>query len=215
MRNAPASWPVKEYRDIFSQNYWSKVQAQAEKLGPKEKKEKLEYGMHSLQRRARDHARLPMMWSNKANAGFCDEGVEPWMRVHDDYKFVNVDAQVNQENGLSVYQFWKRGLNNRKMHRGAFVYGGYRGWDMQNKKVFAYERWTTDSSGIEEGQDDEKSRWLIVCNFSNDEVQWTIPEQVEVKSWVAGNYSASKVDKETRGKFTLRPWEGLLGGCAY
>ena len=155
------------------------------------------------------------MWSDVANAGFCAKDVKPWMRVHDDCIHLNAETQIEQADGLSVFQFWKRGLDNRKKHHGAFIYGDYRGWDLENKRIFAYERWTTASWGKEPGQDDEKSRWLIVCNFSDDDVTWRVPNEVEVKSWVAGNYSATKVDKHTKGEIILRPWEGLLGACTY
>ena len=215
VRNMPADWPIAEYKDVFSQNYWKKVQEAAKDDPPAERGKKLEHAKFMLQRRARDHSRMPMMWDNGANAGFCDDGVEPWMRVHDDYKHINAATQMKQEDGLSVYQFWKRGLDNRKKHRGAFVYGGYRGWYVENESVFAYERWTTGSWGTEEGQDNEKSRWLIVCNLTDKDVKWEIPQQVRVKSWVAGNYSASKVEKEVADQISLRPWEGVLGVCDY
>lgn len=215
VRNMPADWPVEEYQDVFSQNYWKKVQDSLRLASPAEKAKALEHARYMLQRRARDHSRTPMMWDDGPNAGFCDEGVEPWMRVHDDYTEINAEAQIEQVDGLSVFQFWKRGLENRKKHRGAFIYGDYRGWDVQNGKVFAYERWSTDTWGKEPDQDDEKSRWLIVCNFSDTDVTWTVPSEVKVQSWVAGNYSASKVDKVVVGVITLRPWEGLLGACLY
>ncbi len=41
-------------------------------------------------RYSRDPARTPMQWSNEANAGFCDEGVTPWLPVAKDYTTNNL-----------------------------------------------------------------------------------------------------------------------------
>ncbi len=42
----------------------------------------------------RDPERSPMQWSAEPNAGFCPEGVEPWLPVASDYREVNVAVQA-------------------------------------------------------------------------------------------------------------------------
>ena len=123
------------------------------------------------------------------------------MRVNDDYKEVNAEVQrkQNDPNKLSVLQFWKRGLANRKEHKDVFVYGDFQQLDEHNKRVFAYKRAS------------ESEAFVVALNFSNDEVQWDIPQESKVKNWVAGNYADSNPDKATSGTVTLKPWEGLLG----
>lgn len=74
MANVPLSWEPEEYKDIETQNYWKKVND----LYPGDE-EKLRQARHIMQRKARDHARTPVQWSSGANAGFCKEGVTPWM----------------------------------------------------------------------------------------------------------------------------------------
>lgn len=74
MANAPLSWGPEEYKDIESQNYWKKMN----QMYPGDE-EKLREARLILQRKARDHARTPVQWSSSANAGFCKEGVTPWM----------------------------------------------------------------------------------------------------------------------------------------
>lgn len=164
-------------------------------------KEKLDFARHVLQRKARDHARTPVQWSGEANAGFCKEGVTPWMRVNDDYKEVNAEVQRKQsdKDKLSVLQFWKRGLANRKEHKDVFVYGDFEILDEEDKKVFAYKRSSKDEA------------FVLALNFTKDEVQWKIPQAAKVKNWVAGNYTAGQPDKATSGTLTLRPFEGVLG----
>lgn len=67
-----------------------------------------------LRVRARDHARTPMQWSAASNAGFSPEGVETWMRVHDDYKEWNAAKQKDEPD--SALAFYKQMLSIKKQH---------------------------------------------------------------------------------------------------
>ena len=204
MRNMPKDWDVAEYKDIESINYWKKS---LELHGYD--KDALKKAREVLDTKARDHARTPMQWDASPNAGFCSENVKPWMRVMDDFKTVNTEIQTrfSSEDDLSVLQYWKRRLADRKEHADAFVHGEYQTIDnADNGSVFAYLR-----TGKESGQ------WLIVLNFSGKTVAWSMPEEVKVKGWMAGTYlkgKPDKPDKPTKGVVALRPWEGLLGMCS-
>lgn len=159
----------------------------------------------ALQIKARDNARTPMQWSSAANAGFTNPGVKPWMRVNDDYETLNADTQTvpqDPEDGLSVWQFWQRGLASRKEHKDVFVYGSFQLIDPEHEKVFAYLR-----TGAQAGT------WVVALNFSGDEVEWTVPGDVKVQGWMAGTYMKGKPDKSRSGMLVLKPWEGLLGKC--
>ncbi|KAK4983412.1 hypothetical protein LTR66_008835 [Elasticomyces elasticus] len=196
MRNVPPSWPAEEYKDIESINYWKKMNA----MYPDDK-EKLAFAHHVLQLKARDHSRTPVQWSSAPHGGFCKPDVEPWMRVNDDYQEVNAHVQRTQSDPdkLSVLQFWKRGLASRKEHKDVFVYGDFHLIDEHHPKIFAYKRTS------------EKEAFVIVLNFSKEEVKWTIPADAKIQTWVAGNYTAGNPDKAVYGEITLFPWEGLLG----
>ena len=200
IRNMPKDWDVKEYKDIESINFWKK----SLKMHGNDK-EALARDREMLDRKARDHARTPMQWDDSPNAGFCPEGVEPWMRVMDDYKTVNTEAQMkaNSDDDLSVWQYWQRGLANRKAHADVFVHGEYQTVDFaENGNVFAYTR-----TGKERG------KWLIVLNFGGQEVDWPLPQDVVVQGWMAGNYMKGKPSKPLAGVIDLKPWEALLGKC--
>jgi oligo-1,6-glucosidase len=119
MRNAPPSWEPTEYLDIESQNYWKKMSSQHsgdEKM--------LKHARNVLQVKARDHARTPVQWTPGANAGFCADGVKPWMRVNDDWETCNAEterATPASDSRISTWQFWQRGLQSRKEHKDVFV----------------------------------------------------------------------------------------------
>ncbi|KAH9886100.1 glycoside hydrolase family 13 protein [Xylariomycetidae sp. FL2044] len=199
IRNAPKSWPIEEFKDIETINYWKKSNALY--AG---NKEKLAEARKIVDMKARDHARTPMQWSAEENAGFCDAGTKPWMRVMDDYKTVNVEAQrkADEPDDLSVWQFWQRGLKDRKEHADVFVYGDFHELSPEHPSIYAYVR-----------SNDKGDRWLVVLNFSGKEVEWTMPDDLETEFWACSNYVKGKVDKPSKGKVPLRPWEGILGKC--
>ncbi|KAL6718046.1 hypothetical protein ACLMJK_004131 [Lecanora helva] len=200
MRNVPKSWDIiKEYKDIESINFWKKSK---DLYG--NDPERLAQERKVLEKKARDHARTPVQWNAGPNAGFCAEGVEPWMRVNDDYKDLNAENQLaaSDEQELSTWQFWQRGLANRKEHADVFIYGDYHTAGPESDEVFAYLR--TGRKG---------GKWLVVLNFSSKEVQWDIPRDIKVQGWMAGNYLKGKPEKPSSGTVGLRPWEGILGLC--
>ncbi|KAL8693392.1 MAG: hypothetical protein Q9218_001784 [Villophora microphyllina] len=199
MRNFPKSWdPLKDYKDIEAINFWKKS---LDLYG--DKPEELAAQRKVLEKKARDHARTPMQWNGGPNAGFADEGVIPWMRVNDDYREVNAETQLSDDSeGLSVWQFWQRGLANRKTHKDVFTYGDFELAGPESEEVLAYVR-----TGKESG------KWLVVLNFSGRDIQWDIPTNLEIEGWMAGNYTKGKPDKPLKASITLHPWEGVLGKC--
>ena len=204
MRNVPPDWdPATEYKDIESVNFWKR----ANRLYANDPAQ-LEHARLVLAKKARDHSRTPVQWDAGPNAGFCAEGVRPWMRVNDDFRTINAAAQLAPsagEFGISTWAFWKRGLANRKEHKDVFVYGDFEvvGQTPESvEKIFAYVR-----SGEVGG------RWLVLLNFTGEEVRWDIPLGSEVEAWVAGNYGSGKIEKGMKGEVVMRPWEGVLGKC--
>lgn len=195
MGNVPASWPPEEYKDVESINYWRKMND----LYPGDD-EKLRYARHVMQKMARDNARTPVQWNAGPNAGFCKEGIKPWMRVNDDYKTVNAEASRSGKDAddFSIWQFWQRGLANRKKHKDVFVYGDFKQLGDDDNDIFAYRRASKDEA------------FVVVLNFSGKELSWTIPEEARVKKWVASNYPSGEAEKSVDGAVHLKAWEALL-----
>ena len=201
MRNFPADWdPEVDYKDVESVNFWKKMK----ELHP-DGSEALQEARILLQKKARDHARTPMQWDSTPHAGFTVPEATPWMRVNDDYRVVNVEAQTNvdsQRDGvLSVWQYWQQALRLRKQHQDVFVYGDFEHVDHDNEKVFAYLR--IDAKKAE--------KWLVVMNWTTEEVEWTIPAGIYVRNWVSS--LQSPVSSASTASIKLQALEGVLGVC--
>ncbi|KAK0719936.1 glycoside hydrolase superfamily [Lasiosphaeris hirsuta] len=198
MRNVPPEWGAEEYKDIESVNYWNKIN----EMYPGNEA-KLLQAKKVMRAKARDNSRTPMQWDASPNAGFCPVGVQPWMRVNDDFETFNAAVQTTA-GSPSIYHFWQEILALRKKHPEVFVYGGYELVDEHNADVFSYVR--TAESG---------ERWLTVLNFTGKNAKWAVPEEVAGKlRWAAGNYFSGEHDVLPGvglGSIKLRPWEGLLG----
>lgn len=200
IRNIPEAWNVSEYKDIEAVNFWKKT---LDLYGDDPKR--LAQAKKILVKKARDHARTPMQWNSTPHPGFCQEGVKPWMRVNDDYHTINTEAQMSANNldDLSTFQFWQRGLANRKAHADVFVYGNFQEVDDGSGGVYAYLR-----SGKKSGN------WLVALNFTGKNVDWKLPVEITLEGWMAGNYLKGKPEKPLQGFVPMGPWEGLLGKCA-
>ncbi|KAJ7484853.1 hypothetical protein B0H11DRAFT_1722660, partial [Mycena galericulata] len=126
LKNFPRSWGIEEYKDVASQNryhyfvpsslliiWWQNRQRESGKAVDMS---------DGLQKKARDHGRVPMQVKNCAislksnpqvgcdHAGFTTG--TPWMRINNDDKEWNAAAQVGNEG--SVRAFWKRAPRLRK-----------------------------------------------------------------------------------------------------
>lgn len=150
MVNMPKEWPMEEYLDVESNNYYNWV-----KRTTNGDKKALEEAHAAIQHLARDNARTPMQWDDSPNAGFTTKDATPWMRVNDSYKDINAASQINDEK--SVLSFYKKMLAMRKEHKDVFVYGSFRMFDEQNDKTFTFAKEIPGKTA------------LVVANFSGEE----------------------------------------------
>ena len=68
----------------------------------------------------RDKSRSPMQWNGNTNAGFSAD--KPWIKVHENYKQVNVETNSQQEKSmLNTYKALLKLRNNEK----TLQYGSY------------------------------------------------------------------------------------------
>ena len=87
---------------------------------------------------SRDNARTPVQWDDGANAGFTTG--KPWLKVNPNYKQINVQAQVNDED--SVLAFYKKLTRLRKSeeYKETIVYGQLIPYLEEEKNLIAYFR---------------------------------------------------------------------------
>ncbi|WP_175614953.1 glycoside hydrolase family 13 protein [Piscibacillus halophilus] len=105
--------------------------------------------MAILNKTSRDHSRTPMQWNNQDHAGFSQ--TSPWLKVNDNYEWLNVEKQQNDEG--SVLSFYKKMIKLRRQYD-VFIYGQYELQMADHPTIFSYTR---EYEGV---------RMLIVTNLS-------------------------------------------------
>ncbi|BCU53257.1 trehalose-6-phosphate hydrolase [Staphylococcus auricularis] len=142
---------LNQYRDVESLNAYDSLQ----EAGKSESEI-----MRILAQKSRDNARTPMQWDDSAQAGFT-EG-EPWIEVSDNYKEINVQQAMNDEQ--SVLQTYRKLIQLRHNYD-VVTYGNIEPLYMAHDQLFIYRR------------NDEHDSWLIIANFSNEAL--AIPEELD------------------------------------
>ncbi len=142
---------------------------------------------------SRDNARTPMQWNDKPNAGFTD-GATTWLKVNPNYVEINAEKAQNDEN--SVLNYYKLLIKLRKSDK-SFIYGTYRDFLPNNKKILAYLR------------ESEYGKIFVVCNFAKKEVKFTPPKELAWQNYqlLTSNYKDSPT---TLCKTKLRPYEAVV-----
>lgn len=150
-----------EFKDLLSHDEYKKCLAH----GLTE-----EQALDALNNHARDNARTPMLWDDSANAGFSTG--TPWMKVHQDYRSLNVESQKKDKN--SVLNYYKKLTALRKSEDllNCFTYGRFEEIDLHSDEVIAYTR------------ADDQHKVGIFCNFEdrNLEIQLSDGEELLLQS---------------------------------
>lgn len=145
-----------------------------------------------INRRTRDNARTPVQWTDGSHAGFT-EG-EPWLKVNDDYREVNVaDARSDSD---SVWHYYRDLIALRK-ERSLLVDGDFELLAPDHESLFAYSR------------SDSGEQALVVLNFDDDLTTLDLPEVVATRDFdlLIGNYSDASILGIEK---PLRPYEARV-----
>lgn len=145
--------------------------------------------MRYLRYKSRDNSRTPMQWNAGKNAGFSTG--TPWMRVNPNYEDINAEEQIKRED--SVFSYYKELIRLRK-EKEIIVYGHYELLMPEDEKLFVYTR----------SLDNEKL--LVICNFTEDETVFSMPDEFTGKKVLVGNYK----EQEAAPSIRLRPYEALV-----
>ena len=174
---------IDDYRDIETLNAY-KVYTEQMGYTP-------EHMMDCLYAKSRDNARTPMQWDASANAGFTTG--TPWIRVNPNYTKINAESQLRDE--ASIFNYYKELIHLRHGSE-LIVYGEFELLCPEDEKIFAYRRYLGDE------------QLLVICNFSADEVQFTVPDILKEKKaeLLIGNYAEAAYSEE----LTVRPYEAKV-----
>lgn len=169
---------IEDYRDIETLNLYR------ERLEKGYSREEI---MRSIYAKSRDNARTPMQWNDEENAGFT-QGT-PWLKVNPNYTEIHAAAQVND--GDSVFACYRKLVHLRKEYP-VFVDGDFRLLLEDDENIFAYTRTNKDS------------RLLVLCNFYDRTVRFSLEEDISDMELLVTNY------RETGSAGTLRPYEARM-----
>lgn len=167
MTNLPRSWPISEYKDIETLNYYEDFK---KRVG--NDKDQLEKLMDTIQIMARDHARSPVQWDDSKHGGFTTG--EPWMRVNDNYPTINVASQVNDPK--SIFSYWQKCLQLRKQYPDLFIFGNLLVCDKGHDKLFVFSK------------ESDRRKALVVLNFTDESVPYAAEQGYEL---VLSNYESN------------------------
>ncbi|AOR24823.1 alpha-glucosidase [Clostridium taeniosporum] len=139
---------------------------------------------------SRDNARTPFHWNDSKNAGFTDG--EPWLKVNENYKLINAESQINDEN--SVFTFYKKLINLRKSDefKDAIIYGEFKPILEEYDNIFAFYR---------KGED---KNIMIIANYQRDEQEIEMPSY---KNVLINNYETVNAEEN---KLKLQGYQVLI-----
>lgn len=168
--------PIEQHVDIETLNVYEERVALG--MDPEEV-------MKSIHARSRDNGRTPMQWTAGTNGGFT-EGT-PWIPVNENYKEINAEAALADSN--SVFYYYQKLIQLRKTYS-VFSEGSFTLLCPEDEKIFAYTR------------DYKDAHMLVVCNFTEETMDFEIPKEYEEAEKLIGNYSELGVN--------LRPYEAFM-----
>ena len=173
---------IEDYRDIDTLTKYDQIKNSGGDVN---------YFMEGQKSTARDNARTPFQWNEKAQAGFTSG--EPWIKVNPDAPFVNVALQETDED--SVLKYFRKMVKLRRQLP-ELVYGEYELIDKENDKVYAYTRTLNDK------------KVLVVFNFSKTSTTFTIPKNIGMPGEILINNLKEITVQESVAK--LQPYQAVV-----
>ncbi|MCQ2461726.1 MAG: alpha-glucosidase [Clostridia bacterium] len=142
---------------------------------------------------SRENARTPVQWSADKNAGFTTG--TPWFGVNKNYKKINVETEEKDPNSILNYyrELFKVRQNNK-----VFIYGKYKEYYKNSKKLYCYEM-------SYEGQ-----KALIIGSFSKKKMTFNAPKGYKLDNSKLVLHTYEKPNEIKKNKIELRPYEALV-----
>lgn len=168
--------PIEEYDDLEIKNVYYERTARG--YDPADV-------MESIYARGRDNARTPMQWSGDAYAGF--SRVKPWLPVNPNYTDINAELALSDPH--SIFYYYQKLIALRKEYP-VFREGRFTLLEPEHEKLFVYTR------------DTENAHLLVVCNFTEETVEFSRPTAFQGATLLLSNYETPES--------ALRPYEAQM-----
>ena len=140
---------------------------------------------------SRDNARTPFQWDDGPNGGFT-KGT-PWILVNPNYREINARAALKDPD--SVFHYYQKLIALRKQYP-VIVHGKYRLLLEGDPDLFVYTR------------EFEGEKLLVVCSFTEEEREISLPEEFKEAQCLIGNYP--DLGDEGKEKRLVRPYEAFV-----
>ncbi|CAF3622407.1 unnamed protein product [Fusarium graminearum] len=202
--NAPKeSYPLDNYVDIESYQFLDIVKERSNN-----DEQEIDKAFNALQHLARDHARIPICWSDSKHGGFSEASEkaglpikEPWMQAHPLSQEVNVASQLDDPQ--SVLSFWKKAISFRKEFPDLTVYGEYKVIRQDDPDIYAFVK-----ESLADG-----SKVAVVLNFTTENKAWSAPTSEELGVHSGKDIKLVPIMSTHSGKektAVLSPFEGRV-----
>ncbi|WP_273859663.1 alpha,alpha-phosphotrehalase [Photobacterium sp. GSS17] len=179
----PGYTSITQYRDVESTNMYD-IMVKQQGMSDAEM-------LAILAQKSRDNSRTPMQWNDSAYAGFSQ--AEPWLEVAGNYREINAEAAVADED--SVFHFYRQLIRLRK-EVDVITTGDYTDLMPQHEKLFCYKR--------------ESDSQILLCinNYYGESAECQLPEALAVSNGqcLLSNYSAVMA-QPMASCFTMQPYE--------
>jgi len=181
----PKFTSIDQYRDVESLNMYNILQANG-----KSEEEILEI----LRRKSRDNSRTPVQWNGEKNAGFTDG--TPWIETARNYRELNAENALKDKD--SIFYHYQKLIQLRKEYN-IITDGDYELLAPEDDKIFAYLRST------------DKEKLLVVNNFYEEEVTFTLPEHIDWTGLTGTILLSNYPDSDSmRESIKLRAYESIV-----
>ena len=176
---------IKDYRDINTINRYETVKNNGGDLNK---------FMDNEQHTARENARTPMQWDSSSQAGFTTS--KPWIRLNSSYK-KGINVAYQEQENYSILSYFRKITALRKSNP-SLVYGDYECLNPEHEQVYAYTR------------TQEAQRLLILLNFSNETVHFSLPKHINYNRKVKLISNSLILDDQTYKEFMLSAWQAIV-----
>lgn len=182
----PGYRSIDQYRDLESTNMYDIM------LNQQGKSE--EQVLAILAQKSRDNSRTPVQWNGEPHGGFT-KGT-PWLEVAGNYKEVNVQKALEDENSVFYYY---QGLIALRKEVKVITTGDYTDLAPEHTQLFCYQRRS------------DKQTLICLNNYYAEPLEYELPINLELHKgkYIIGNYPELLTVQPTRS-ITLKPYESRV-----